>query len=210
MIFAILIPVLCLALYALLRGLFLLIMRPGRRRRGAMAILASPIIALTGTVAAMDIDARLQGWPSFTAMSSATRAGITDPAIWAEQVKADEAAAAARKAEAEATAKASAAAEAEAKARAEAEAEAAFQATGRHCLNPFSGANDPLIRLVTRRLRDPDSFEHIETTITPVKDGMHTVVMTYRARNGFGGMNVSQASGLVESATCTTTILSLE
>jgi hypothetical protein len=50
---------------------------------------------------------------------------------------------------------------------------------------------------VKDRLRDPSSFEHIDTVISPVDDGDHKVVMTYRANNGFGGKTAERAEARV-------------
>ncbi len=200
------------------RGLFLAIFRKGHRKRGALFLALSPVAALIGVLGLMEAEARLGGWPSSSAKIRAEKAGFSDPLAWADKeaeiaasqakdkVKAD-----AAKAQAEAEAQA---AQARAKAdqeAAEAAEEAAFQATGRHCLNPFTGANDPLIRLTSTQLVDPDSFEHIETAIAPANEaGIHAIVMRYRATNGFGGFSIGLATGLVESATCMTTILSVE
>lgn len=74
---------------------------------------------------------------------------------------------------------------------------------GFDCLSGWDGSNASLVSIVKSQLRDPDSFEHVETKITP-KDpnGQHMVVMTYRARNGFGGLNVNQAMARVDGSTC--------
>lgn len=81
---------------------------------------------------------------------------------------------------------------------------------GRHCLSP-DGSSRNFIGRVKQQLRDPDSFEHIRTSIEPVqKDGSHLIEMTYRARNGFGGMNVGTASGEVRQSDCTARVLVIE
>ena len=60
-------------------------------------------------------------------------------------------------------------------------------------------------------MRDPDSFEHIETRITPVSDkGTHQLVMKYRAKNGFGGITVGSAIATIDNASCKATITSIE
>lgn len=61
--------------------------------------------------------------------------------------------------------------------------------------------------LVKSNLRDPESFEHAETRITPVVKGKHTIIMQYRARNGFGGMNAETAMGTIDNATCSATLI---
>ena len=87
--------------------------------------------------------------------------------------------------------------ESEPKVYTEAEKQAGF-----HCLSDSSGKHYAFQRSVQGMLRDPDSYEHIETRITPVKDGKHTIFMKFRSRNGFGGMNQSMAVGTVDTKTC--------
>lgn len=60
---------------------------------------------------------------------------------------------------------------------------------GFNCLSAWDGSEPDVVNLVKARLRDPGSFEHIDTQIT-LKDakGLHHVMMRYRSRNGFGGM----------------------
>ena len=58
---------------------------------------------------------------------------------------------------------------------------------------------------VKERLRNPDSFEHIETVILPIDvNRRHLVAMKYRAENGFGGMNVEEAVGIIDNGTLVT------
>lgn len=73
---------------------------------------------------------------------------------------------------------------------------------GFHCLSGWDGSHPKFKREVVDRLRDPDSFEHIETRVTPVNDGKHTIVMEYRAKNGFGGMVVGAAAGSYANNDC--------
>jgi hypothetical protein len=69
---------------------------------------------------------------------------------------------------------------------------------GVHCLGGFDGAFPPLRDAVEASLRDPDSFELVDTTITPLNaEKTHTVEMTYRARNGFGGLNTESVRACV-------------
>jgi hypothetical protein len=79
---------------------------------------------------------------------------------------------------------------------------------GFHCLSSWDGSHSGVVAQVKEQLREPGSFEHDETKISPVIDGKHTVMMKYRARNGFGGMNVSTAIATVDSASCQATIVS--
>lgn len=100
-------------------------------------------------------------------------------------------------------------------ARAKADAEAAEKAAreskeraeerrkGFHCLSAWDGSHAALVDVVTKSLRDPDSFEHDETRITPVDaKGEHSVIMTFRAKNGFGGTNLESAVGTVRQSDC--------
>ena len=74
---------------------------------------------------------------------------------------------------------------------------------GFHCLSSWDGSYRPLVKYVEENARNPDSFEHIATVITPVnKNGVHEVIMKYRAQNGFGGMNVEAIAATVDPDTC--------
>ena len=82
-------------------------------------------------------------------------------------------------------------------------AEKAKKNDGLHCLSEWDGSSRPFARAVKEQLRDPSSFEHIETRIAPRNaKGEHGVYMKYRARNGFGGMNVGIAAGSVNGESC--------
>lgn len=75
--------------------------------------------------------------------------------------------------------------------------------TGSQCLSSIDGSNRAMVEAVKERLRDPGSFQHMETRIAPAdEDGLHLALMTYRAKNGFGGVNVSTATAKLSSATC--------
>ena len=83
--------------------------------------------------------------------------------------------------------------------------------TGLHCLNAWDGSHREFRNAVRDQMRDPGSFEHIETRVTPMnEDGMHTIFMRYRARNGFGGMNVATAVGRYQNDGCGFVIVSVE
>lgn len=81
---------------------------------------------------------------------------------------------------------------------------------GLHCLSLWDGGHPGMERAIKGRLRDPRSMEVIRTRITPVinpdyptRNGWgHRVVVDFRARNGFGGMNVAVASGLIAHEGC--------
>lgn len=94
---------------------------------------------------------------------------------------------------------------------AEAAKEDADRKAGFHCLSKWDGSHRDLVRAVEPSLRDPDSFEHIETRITPVNDkGFHLLTMKYRARNGFGGMAIGTLRATVKNSDCSFEILSNE
>jgi hypothetical protein len=75
--------------------------------------------------------------------------------------------------------------------------------SGFHCLSAWDGSHRGIVESVKKGLREPDSFEHIETVIGPVTDkGIHALSMKYRARNGFGGMNVGTVIASVRNSDC--------
>lgn len=77
------------------------------------------------------------------------------------------------------------------------------QRKGFHCLSSWDGSNRDLVNAVKNAMRDPGSFEHISTRITPVNaSGQHTLFMDYRGRNGFGGMSVETATGTLSNSGC--------
>lgn len=74
--------------------------------------------------------------------------------------------------------------------------------TGKHCLT-YGGQHADFVDFVKRNLRNPDSFEHISTSIEPKdSEGQHALSMRYRAENGFGGMNVEQISAEIDNSDC--------
>jgi hypothetical protein len=77
---------------------------------------------------------------------------------------------------------------------------------GFHCLSGWDGSHSGLVDAVKAQLRDPDSFEHDETRVTPATGGAHTIYMKFRSRNGFGGLNVGVAQGKVSNSTCAVTV----
>ena len=67
---------------------------------------------------------------------------------------------------------------------------------GFHCLSAWDGSHREFVRLVKKRMNDPDSFEHVETRVTPVQnDGKHVITMQFRGRNAFGGIVKNTAIG---------------
>ena len=82
---------------------------------------------------------------------------------------------------------------------------------GFHCLSAWDGSHKAFADDVKDMMRDPDSFEVIDTRVTPVaSDGTHSILMDYRSRNGFGGMNVAVALGSFRNSDCKHTIISIE
>lgn len=53
--------------------------------------------------------------------------------------------------------------------------------------SPWNGSHYELERIVKRALKDPDSYEHIETRFSDRGANGIYVVMKYRAKNSFGG-----------------------
>ncbi|WP_420023721.1 hypothetical protein ACN9JG_06070 [Cereibacter azotoformans] len=199
---------------AFLVGVFMLLFLKGRRRRGGKIALSSVGIAFAAIMAVGifggDRAAQEAGFESGSDQRAAQAAGITDPDEW--KVKRPEIeAAAAQKREAErlAAQRERDAAEEAARKKAEDEAKAAEakkaeeRRFGFHCLSGWDGSHLEFARTVKAQLRDPDSFEHVETQVVEVDDaGRNRVIMTFRARNGFGGMNVERALGSFSNATC--------
>lgn len=93
-----------------------------------------------------------------------------------------------------------------AKAKAEAKKSALDKIAGIHYLTAFGGRSFghwSLFEFVKNNLREPDSFEHVATKIAPKdENGEHIVTMRYRARNGFGGMNIEDISARMSNETC--------
>jgi hypothetical protein len=64
------------------------------------------------------------------------------------------------------------------------------QKSGELCESAWDGSVPNVIYAVKNMLRNPASFEHISTYVTAVDSkGLNEVTMSYRAQNGFGGMN---------------------
>ena len=88
---------------------------------------------------------------------------------------------------------------------------AAKQKAGFHCLSDWDGSHRAVVRFAQQRLRDPDSFDHVETRITSVDaSGEHQLVMRYRAKNAFGGVTLGFVAATIENQGCKATITSIE
>jgi hypothetical protein len=71
------------------------------------------------------------------------------------------------------------------------------------CLSAWDGSHSDFKRYIKKNMRDPESFDHRETKVTPVRaDGTQTVIMTYAGKNGFGGMVVEQKMGKIYNRDC--------
>jgi hypothetical protein len=56
---------------------------------------------------------------------------------------------------------------------------------------------------VKQSLREPDSFDHISSSATGVdENGVQQILIEFRARNGFGGVNIGKAVADVQFQGC--------
>lgn len=79
---------------------------------------------------------------------------------------------------------------------------------GFHCLSGWDGSNSDVVRYVKQNLKDPSSFEHVATRITPMDEsGAHKLLMTYRAKNSFGALVANSVDASVRNSNCSATIL---
>lgn len=98
-----------------------------------------------------------------------------------------------------------------AKAKAQANLDAERKRKGFHCLSSLTGIHRGVKRVVKENLRDPNSFDHIETKITPVDENeKHSLIMTYRAKNAFGGKAIGNAIAIINNSNCAANIISYE
>ena len=82
---------------------------------------------------------------------------------------------------------------------------------GFHCLSGWDGSHRAVINAVKGQLKDPDSFEHIKTKITPINEAKeHTLFMEYRANNSFGGKVVGTATAIIKNSDCSATIITYQ
>lgn len=74
---------------------------------------------------------------------------------------------------------------------------------GQNCMSPWNGSHPAFVDVVKAQLNDPRSFEHVETTSWPRNDeGRSKIVMTFRAKNGFGGTITAKAVGTINGDNC--------
>ncbi len=202
-------------------GAFMVIFMKGRRRRG-MAVFATSFVAtiVWGLLVAAEADkeASAMGFIDDADRRAAEEAGYDSAVDWAPvrddvlAAQAEEKARLAAESERQRAREAEAEAQRKQKAVQEAAAQkAAEKRQGFHCLSSWDGSHRAVKSAVEDMMRDPDSFEHVKTLIAPVdENGQHELRMTYRARNGFGGMNVGIASARIDNETCNYTLLSVE
>lgn len=77
------------------------------------------------------------------------------------------------------------------------------QLYAQNCLSPWDGSHRAFEALVKASLNDPDSYEHVETMTWPRRgDGRNEIVMTFRAKNGFGGTITAKATGTINADDC--------
>jgi hypothetical protein len=75
--------------------------------------------------------------------------------------------------------------------------------SGEFCESAWDGSVSNVIDAVKNTLRNPSSFEHINTYVKAVdSEGLNEVTMSYRAQNGFGGMNEVFMVAKIRSSDC--------
>lgn len=159
-----------LSIFSTIYGLYLMLLKSGKRRRGSLILIASitaMILALNSTI---DSAAIADGWQSAADRAAARRIGIENPEDYAAHVE---------------------------KAKAEADR------FGLNCLSAWNGSHPEVERMVKSSLRDPSSYEHIDTR-TDARDaaGFNRLMTQFRAANGFGGTNVTLAAATFDPDTC--------
>lgn len=187
-----------LSVVAFFVGVFRLVFNSGKRKAGAKLSGLSVIVFLVALLAfsfANEAMLARSGFESQDIYNEAASFGIYNSEEWERR---KETLREERRQE-----EANLALEREAEQAAKREEEAEERRKGFHCLSGWDGSHAAFKRQVKSMMRNPSSFEHISTRVTPVSDaGTHTVFMEYRAENGFGGMTVGSATGEYSSANC--------
>ncbi|HBV85743.1 MAG TPA: hypothetical protein DEF42_03590 [Desulfosporosinus sp.] len=94
-----------------------------------------------------------------------------------------------------------------AEAKAIADAQADYKAWVDGQFSAWDGSNRHLVSLLKDNLNDPKSFDHVETVYWDKGD--HLIIkMTYRAKNGFGGLVLQNVTGKSDYKTQTISIIS--
>ena len=202
---------LALLLVLIFLGSIVLLFRKGQRRKGALGAFVS--FSLLGMVAnaILDSTAREAGFADSNDQIAAQKAGFTNAADWTQHRAAASASAAPAPVESLPAATEAAPAEVTVAPPQPTPEEVAAKEKellyGQHCLSLWDGSHSELVKLVKRRLNDPDSFDHVETTTWPVRDdGRNSIMMTFRAKNGFGGVITSKAMGSINGLDCSDAI----
>lgn len=74
---------------------------------------------------------------------------------------------------------------------------------GTECFSAWDGSSHYLVKKTKAKLRDPSSFDHVQTRFSKPDDmGRISVKMEYRAKNGFGGFVIENAYGEIDKHTC--------
>ena len=187
-----------LSVFAFFVGIFRFVFRSGKRKAGAKLSGLSVIVFFLAILAFGFVNEAIlarSGFETQAVYDEAASFGIFDAEKW-EQRK--DAVREERRLEEESIAR-----EREAQLAAEQAKEAEERRKGFHCLSGWDGSHAAFKRQVKSMMRNPSSFEHISTRVTPVSDaGTHTVIMEYRAENGFGGITVGSALGEYSSTNC--------
>lgn len=187
-----------LSVVAFFVGVFRFVFKSGKRKAGAKLSGLSVIVFFIALLAFSFVNEAIlarSGFESQAIYDEAASFGIFDAQEW-EQRK--ETLREEKRLEEENLAR-----EREAELAAEQATKAEERRKGFHCLSGWDGSHAAFKRQVKSMMRNPSSFEHISTRVTPVNDaGTHTVIMEYRAENGFGGMTVGSALGEYSSTNC--------
>ena len=70
------------------------------------------------------------------------------------------------------------------------------------CLSAWDGSYPDLKRYIKKSMKDPKSFDHRETRITPIVNGYQNVFMQYAGRNSFGGMVIEYVGAKIRNNDC--------
>lgn len=87
---------------------------------------------------------------------------------------------------------------------------AAKNEKGFHCLETWDGSHREFVQKVKARMNDPGSFEHVETRVGSKRGGRHSIYMTFRGKNVFGGTVQQVARGDFSNRSCAANIKSID
>ena len=167
--------------------------------------------AQVAKVPASEFDENLRLYKKLQSLNPENKRYAEKISYYREQKTAAAKAAKAKKVAAEAAAAVAGKAAKAKKAGAEAAVVVEKKRKGFHCLSAWDGSHRGVKTYVEERMREPDSFEHIETRIMQINEkGKHTLTMRYRARNGFGGMTDGVAIATINNAGCSAMVELIE